>query len=171
MGNLSDFKKTTKKPTGLSFVKIADEKSVVLQFLAEVKDFEYIAEHSKPSEWYKSSVCTYDQDGGCYACEQRGKDWNAKIKVFIPVLYKGKFSVLSQGMGANSIIHSLMEHTAEHGSILHKEFNISRSGKGKRTKYIAEPLDPSEFVLYNGDISLSELRKSMNFNAQAKYYK
>lgn len=156
-----------RKPPKLPFLNIGPEKSAQLSVLTELDGFTYAVEHSSPNAWYKSGICTYPH---CYACDQKLREWNQKIKVYIPVMHRGEFKILASGMGVNSVIHPLKSYFVEHGTIRDTEFIISRIGAGKRTKYLALPVDNSTPQEYNGDISLSKMLQPMGYTQQAKYY-
>jgi hypothetical protein len=159
--------KEAKARKPIPFLNIGPEKSAQVTILAELQDFSYKVEHSAPGAWYKTALCTYPE---CYACEHGERDWNQRIKVYIPVLHRGTFKVFGAGMGTNSVLHSLQDYYKDHGTIRDTEFIISRNGSGKRSKYLAFPVDNSIPAEYNGDIRLDKILHSVEYSKQAEYY-
>src|SRR5687768_6918790 len=163
--------KRAKKPTKVPYLNIGPEKSVEITILADPVDWTYTVEHSSPDSWYKTALCTYADDGMCYACEQKKRPWNAKNRVYIPVIHQGQVKVFATGMGKNSAIHSLQKAFAELGSIKGHDFVISRNGAGKRSKYTAYHVDKEEPLVYNGRVNMGALLKAIAYNEQPEYYK
>lgn len=130
--------------------KLADKQAVKVVFLQELdpdsenfsqkNDLGFLAiEHVNPENWRKKAVCSIDDDGACYGCEQHKKDWKAgwkqKTRLYINVLVDDGngdpyVAVLSQGNGPKSITPTLIEYAGDDGTITDKTFTIKRSGAG-----------------------------------------
>lgn len=131
--------------------KLADKQAVKVVFLQELdpdsenfsqkNDLGFLAiEHVNPENWRRKAVCTIDDEGACYGCEQHKKDWKAgwkqKTRLYINVLVdeggntEPYVAVLSQGNGPKSITPTLIEYAGDDGTISDKWFTIKRSGAG-----------------------------------------
>jgi hypothetical protein len=130
--------------------KLADKQSVKVLFLQELdpdspnysskNDLGFLAvEHVNPKNWRRKAVCSIDDEGACYGCEQHKKDWKAgwkqKTRMYINVLVddgqnEPYVAVLSQGNGPKSITPTLIEYAGEDETITDKWFTIKRSGAG-----------------------------------------
>lgn len=130
--------------------KLADKQAVKVVFLQELdpdsenysqkNDLGFLAiEHVNPKNWRRKAVCTIDDEGACYGCEQHKKDWKAgwkqKTRLYINVLVDDGsgdpyVAVLSQGNGPKSITPTLIEYAGDDGTISDKWFTIKRSGAG-----------------------------------------
>jgi hypothetical protein len=130
--------------------KLADKQSVKVVFLQELdpdsphfsqkNDLGFLAvEHVNPDNYRRKAVCTIDDEGVCWACEQHKKDWKAgwkqKTRLYINVLVddgqnEPYVAVLSQGNGPKSITPTLIEYAGDDGSISDKYFTIKRTGAG-----------------------------------------
>ncbi len=169
---LNDFK-TKYKPAPRTvyprWLTIKNGESKRVTFLSEPLGFYRMVEHSSPENWKKRAVCTY-HEGQCYGCEQMTYRWNQQIKLYIPVLHEGVFSVISQGIGVNSVIHDLAHHKWKRGTIRDVEFEVSRKGEGKRSAYTAEPTaTPASTQKTNVD--MTKLFNNIEYDLQKSYYK
>lgn len=148
--------------TATKWFKLADKQAVKVLFLQELdqdspnysekNDIGFLAvEHVNPKNWRRKAVCTLDDEGACYGCEQHRKDWKAgwkqKTRLYINVLVDDGsggdpyVAVLSQGNGPKSVTPSLIEQAGEIGTITDKWFKIKRSGAGATdTSYLLTPL-------------------------------
>lgn len=147
--------------TSTKWFKINDKESVKVIFLQELdpdsenyskkNDLGFVAvEHSNPDDFKRKALCTIEDEGACFACEQHRKDykagWKQKTRLYINVLVDdGKtepyVAVLSQGLSAKQITPALIEQSGEIGTITDKFFKIKRNGAGfNDTSYILTPL-------------------------------
>ena len=145
--------------TPTKWFKLADKQAVKVLFLQELdpdspnysqkNDLGFLAvEHVNPKNWRRKAVCTIDEEGACYGCEQHRKDWKAgwkqKTRLYINVLVDDGqndpyVAVLSQGNGPKSITPTLIEYAGD-GSITDKWFKIKRTGAGATdTSYMLLP--------------------------------
>ena len=171
--------------------KIADKETVKVLFLQELdpdsenysqkNDLGFIAvEHSNPKNFRRKAVCTVDDEGVCWACEQHNKDWKAgwkqKNKLYINVLVDdGKnepfVAILSQGMGPKSVTPALIEYAGD-GSITDKWYKVKRTGAGQTdTSYLLMPSIASKLSVE--DYELFDLEKalySVSYAQQEAHY-
>lgn len=146
--------------TPTKWFKLADKQAVKVLFLQELdpdspnyskkNDLGFLAvEHVNPKNWRRKAVCSIDDEGACYGCEQHKKDWKAgwkqKTRLYINVLVDDGqndpyVAVLSQGNGPKSITPTLIEYAGEDGTITDKWFKIKRNGAGATdTSYMLMP--------------------------------
>lgn len=162
--------------TKARWVKLADGESVKIRFLQELDpDSEnynetvglgfIAAEHTNPSNYRSKALCTIDDQGRCYGCEQHRKDykagWKARSRLYINVLVDdGKedpyVAILSQGTSGKSITPTLIEYAGEMGSITNLTWRLKRSGTGTSTEYVAislgqdkEKFDASKYEMFD----------------------
>jgi len=172
--------------------KLADKQAVKVLFLQELdedspnfskkNDLGFLAvEHVNPKNWRRKAVCTIDDEGACYGCEQHKKDWKAgwkqKTRLYVNVLVddgtnEPYVAVLSQGNGPKSITPSLIEQAGEIGTITDKWFKIKRSGAGATdTSYLLTPLGAHDKNVE--DYELFDLEKALRqipYDQQAAHY-
>lgn len=150
-----------------TWVKIEDGESIKVRFLQELdpdsptynekNGLGFIAiEHTNPADYRRKALCSMDDQGKCYGCEQHRKDykagWKGKPRLYINVLVdNGKddpfVAVLSQGISGKTITPTLNEYAKEMGSITNLMWRIKRTGLKTDTSYTIIPLqkDDSEF--------------------------
>jgi len=166
-----------------TWVKIEDGESIKVRFLQELdpdsptynkkNGLGFIAiEHTNPSDYRRKALCSMDDQGKCYGCEQHRKDykagWKGKPRLYINVLVdNGKddpfVAVLSQGISGKTITPTLNEYAKEMGSITNLMWRIKRTGLKTDTSYTIIPLqkDESEFdssVLELHDLLVTAVR-------------
>jgi len=166
-----------------TWVKIEDGESVKVRFLQELdpdsptynekNGLGFIAiEHTNPSDYRRKALCSMDDQGKCYGCEQHRKDykagWKGKPRLYINVLVdNGKddptVAVLSQCISGKTITPTLNEYAKEMGSITNLMWRIKRTGLKTDTSYTIIPLqkDESEFdssVLELHDLLVTAVR-------------
>lgn len=140
--------------------KISDKQTAKVLFLQELdsdsenyskkNDVGALAvEHVNPENWKRKALCTIDDEGKCYGCEQHQKDWKAgwkqKTRLYTNVLVDNGVdepyvAILSQGNGPKSVTPSLIEYATDDGTITDKWFKIKRTGAGATdTSYLLMP--------------------------------
>lgn len=100
----------------------------------------FALEHSHPDDYTKKAMCTADEDGGCYGCEN---GWYQKVVLYINVLVddgnkKPSVAVWSRGLGKNSVAKQLQDIAADEDfgySITDKTFKLTRKGAKKESTY------------------------------------
>lgn len=166
--------------TPTKWFKLNDKQAVKVLFLQELdpdspnfsekNDLGFLAvEHVNPENWRRKAVCSIDDEGACYGCEQHSKDWKAgwkqKTRLYINVLVDNGtdepyVAVLSQGNGPKSITPSLIEQAGEMGTITDKWFKVKRSGAGAMdTSYLLTPLGAHDKNVE--DFELFDLEKAL----------
>jgi hypothetical protein len=176
----------------LRWFKLQDKQSVKVVFLQEMdpeaenfsqkNDIGFLAvEHANPKNWRKKALCSLDEEGACYGCEQHKLDWKAgwkqKTRLYINVLVDdGKeepyVAVLSQGNGPKSITPTLIEYAGDDNTIADKYFTIKRSGSGATdTSYTLRAgkehgLNVEDYELFD----LSKATREVPYDKQAAHY-
>lgn len=149
--------------------KIDSEQTKEVFIPAELHEMAREVVHSSPEDFRKNAICTWPEDGLCYACEQGTFQWTGRVKFYIPVIENNKTMIFVQGTGVNSLIWSLGEHFQETGTSV-GWFEINRTGSGKRSKYIANPIDKQFPIRYNSNIDLRNHLKKIDYLDQKHYY-
>ena len=142
------------------WLKLADNQSVKITFLQELdadsptynKDHGagFLAvEHTNPKDYRRKALCSMDDQGRCFGCEQHRKDmkagWKGKSRLYINVLADDGnedpyVAIMSQGSGPKSATPSVIEYANETGSITNIQWRLKRSGQSTETSYIITPL-------------------------------
>jgi hypothetical protein len=182
--------------TPTKWFKINDKQSVKVQFLQELdadspnysskNDLGFLAvEHVNPKNWRRKALCSIEDQGACYGCEQHRKDWKAgwkqKTRLYINVLVDDGqndpyVAVLSQGNGPKSITPTLIEYAGgdegEPVSITDKWFKIKRSGSGATdTSYLLMPGADSKNNVEDYELfDLEKVLRDLPYDQQAAHY-
>lgn len=163
--------------TKARWLKIEDSESVKIRFLQELdpdspnynekNGLGFIAvEHTNPADYRRKALCSMDDQGKCYGCEQHRKDykkgWKGRSRLYINVLVDdGKedpyVAVLSQGSSGKTITPTLIEYAGEMGSISDLVWRIKRSGTKTDTSYTIIPLAKDEKPFDSSSLELYEL--------------
>ena len=151
--------------------KILDGEKAKIKFLQELdpdspnydaeNGVSFLAvEHSNPKNYQRKALCSTDDQGQCYGCEQHRKDfkagWKGKTRFYANVLVdNGKedpfVAVISQGSGPKSITPTVMEYALETGSITDVVWQIKRTGSGNTdTSYNIIPLPTAKMEIPSG---------------------
>ena len=176
------------------WVKLADGESVKMRFLQELDpdspDYNekaglgfIAAEHTNPNNYRSKALCTSDDQGRCWACEQHRKDykagWKARSRLYINVLVDdGKedpyVAILSQGTSGKTITPTLIEYAGEMGSISNLTWRLKRSGTGTSTEYVGISLGQDKEKFDAAKYELFDLEKvavkEVAFDEQEKFY-
>jgi len=183
---LKDLNKVMDKPQASSgdgskarWVKLDDAESVKIRFLQELdpdsphynekNGLGFIAvEHTNPKDYKRKALCTIDDQGKCWGCEQHRKDykagWKGRSRLYINVLVDdGKeepyVAILSQGSSGKTITPTLIEYAGEMGSISNLMWRIKRTGTKTDTSYTSIPLAKDEAPFDSSGLELYELEK------------
>jgi len=175
------------------FFKLKDGESLKARFLQELDPdsphyneavgLGFLAiEHQAPGNFMKRCLCTIDEEGRCFGCEQFNsgeKGFRAKMKLYINVLVtlpdgSKEVQVLSQGMGPKSVTPALIEAAGDYGSISNREFKIKRQGSGQTdTSYTLIPQDKDDTPYNVSQHEMFDLEKvvfQVPFDEQARYF-
>ena len=159
------------------WLKVADGASVKVRFLQELdpdspsynekNGLGFIAnEHVNPGDYRRKVLCSMDDQGKCWGCEQHRKDykagWKAKARLYINalVMEEGKdpyVAIVSQGTNAKAITPTLIEYAGEVGSISNLVWRIKRTGAGIDTSWTIIPLAKDETPFDSSGLELYEL--------------
>jgi hypothetical protein len=183
---LKDLNKALDKPqstggegTKARWVKLEDGESIKIRFLQELdpdspnysdkNGLGFIAvEHTNPKDYRRKALCTMDDQGKCYGCEQHRKDykagWKGRSRLYINVLVDdGKedpyVAILSQGSSGKTITPTLIEYAGEMGSISNLMWRVKRTGTKTDTSYTAIPLAKDESAFDSSSLELYDLEK------------
>ena len=198
---LKELNKAIDKPTYTEgegnkarWVKLEDGESVKIRFLQELdpdcpsydekNGLGFIAsEHTNPKDYRRKALCTMEDQGKCYGCEQHRKDykagWKARARLYINVLVDdGKeepyVAILSQGSSGKTVTPTLIEYAGEVGSISNLMWRIKRTGTKTDTSYTIIPLAKDEAKFDMSSVELYELEKvavrDMPYSEQDSFY-
>ena len=183
---LKDLNKVMDKPQASSgesskarWVKLEDSESVKIRFLQELdpdsphynakSGLGFIAvEHTNPKDYKRKALCSMEDQGKCWGCEQHRKDykagWKGRSRLYINVLVDdGKeapyVAILSQGSSGKTITPTLIEYAGEMGSISNLMWRIKRTGTKTDTSYTIIPLAKDEAAFDSSGLELYELEK------------
>lgn len=165
--------------TKAKWVKLEDGESVKIRFLQELdpdspnynekNGLGFIAvEHTNPGDYKRKALCSMDDQGKCWGCEQHRKDykkgWKGKSRMYINVLVDdGKedpyVAILSQGSSSKAITPTVIEYAGEMGSITNLVWRIKRSGTGTDTSYTIIPLGKDETPFDGASFELYKLEE------------
>lgn len=184
---LKDLNKVMDKPqssggdgTKARWVKLEDSESVKIRFLQELDPdsptyneklgLGFIAvEHTNPKDYRRKALCSMDDQGKCYGCEQHRKDykagWKGRSRLYINVLVDdGKedpyVGILSQGSSGKTVTPTLIEYAGEMGSITNLMWRIKRTGTKTDTSYTIIPLAKDETPFDASSLELYKLEET-----------
>ena len=184
---LKDLNKVMDKPQASSgdgskgrWVKLEDGESVKIRFLQELdpdsptynqkNGLGFIAvEHTNPKDYRRKALCTMEDQGKCWGCEQHRKDykagWKGRSRLYINVLVDdGKedpyVAILSQGSSGKTVTPTLIEYAGEMGSITNLMWRIKRSGTKTDTSYTIIPLAKDEKPFDASSLELFKLEET-----------
>lgn len=180
------------------FLTIKDKESYSVRFLQEIDDevatyderrglIAVVEEHTGqgPEGYKRRAVCTIEEDGRCWACEQTtlpevGKKWKPRMRFYANVIVRGenggedKVKILAQGFGDKNIGKMLIGYNDEYEGLGGQDFKVSRTGAGMNdTSYMMMPRPPK--ALSDADLAL-ELKdlgkfiKYVPYENQADFY-
>jgi hypothetical protein len=186
------------------FIKLADGNKLKIHFLQEADEdsalynerrgtVRFVDEHTGlGSEGYKRrALCTTEQDGRCWACEQRNaggelaKKWKPKMRFYANVLVRGvkgpdgtvgedKVKILAQGFGDKAVGNKMLNIAEEFEQLGGKDCSLSRKGKGMNdTSYDLLPLAPKELTKDEQELELIDLDKFIKYvpyDQQSAFY-
>jgi hypothetical protein len=162
------------------WVKLDDGESVKIRFLQELdpdsptynekNGLGFIAvEHTNPKDYRRKALCSMEDQGKCYGCEQHRKDykagWKGRSRLYINVLVDdGKeepyVAILSQGSSGKTVTPTLIEYAGEMGSITNLMWRIKRTGSKTDTSYTIIPLAKDETPFDSSALELHKLEET-----------
>lgn len=198
---LKNMNKTLDKPSvnktdgpKAKWLKLEDGESIKIRFLqeldpdsphySETAGLGFIAvEHTNPKDYRRKALCTIEDQGRCWGCEQHKKDykagWKGRSRLYINVLVEdGKedpyVAILSQGSSNKSVTPTLIEYAGEMGSITNLVWRIKRSGLKTETGYTIIPLAKDEETFDPSGLELLDLEKAavreVKYEEQEAFY-
>ena len=143
-----------------------------------------VSVHTNPNDYKKSAICTGDnEDFGyrCFGCEQvvHDRGWRAKQHLLINVaVYNSDDDVwepriLDQKFTGAHVAETIVTYASEYGTIMDRDFKISRTGQKQQTKYNLIPLAPKDANASIAELPMHDLTKTyklMSPAEQAGYY-
>jgi len=178
------------------WLKVNDGQSLKVRFLQEIDPDSpnynneaglgiVAIEHQNPKDYKRKAVCSIEDEGQCYGCEEYRRDpksgWKSKPRFYINVLVNdGKeepfVAIMSQGIGPKSATAEISQYAAETGSITNLDWKLKRSGTATDTNYSIIPLptanasaiDMSKYELF--DLTNVAVR-SVPYADQENFYK
>jgi len=184
---LKDLNKALDKPQSTGgdgnkarWVKLEDGESVKVRFLQELdpdspnyiekNGLGFIAvEHTNPKDYRRKALCSMEDQGKCFGCEQHRKDykagWKGRSRLYINVLVDdGKeepyVAILSQGHSGKTVTPTLIEYAGEMGSITNLMWRIKRTGTKTDTSYTIIPLAKDENAFDSSSLELYKLEET-----------
>ena len=180
--------------TKARWAKLEDAESVKVRFLQELdpdspmynekNGLGFIAvEHTNPKDYKRKALCSMEDQGKCYGCEQHRKDykagWKGRSRLYMNVLIDdGKeepyVAILSQGSSGKTITPTLIEYAGEMGSITNLMWRVKRSGTKTDTSYTIIPLAKDEAPFDASGLELFELEtaavRDMPYTEQEAFF-
>jgi hypothetical protein len=177
------------------WLQLKDGQSLKIRFMQEVDPdsptyvekagLAFIAiEHTNPKDYKRKALCTIDDQGRCFGCEQHHRDpkagWKGKRRFYSNVLVDDGtetpyVAIFSQGVGAKSSTEEVIAYAGETGSITNINWKLKRTGTGMETNYSIIPLPTanSEAIDFN-KFELFDLTKTavrdVDYNEQEGFY-
>jgi hypothetical protein len=129
-------------------------------------------EHSHPQMWLNKGLCSMDEQGQCYGCEQ---DWSQKLRFYLNVEVQAGdesfVAVMSQGNGPKSVTPTLLDYAEETGSLTDKVFKLIRKGEKRNTAWGAILLKETKDDLPDLELfDLSLIVKQIPYDQQEAHY-
>ena len=162
-------------PTGDSqkgrWLQLKDSQSVKIRFMQEVDPdsanyvekagLAFIAnEHTNPKDYKRKALCSIDDQGRCFGCEQHHRDpkagWKGKRRFYSNVLVDDSkedayVAIFSQGVGPKSATEEVIAYAGETGSITNINWKLKRTGMGMETNYSIIPLPTADAAAIDFD--------------------
>ena len=167
---LSAINKAMDKPTTTSdgqkgrWLALKDNQSVKIRFLQEIDPdsanynqkagLGFIAiEHTNPKDYRRKALCTIEDQGQCYGCEQYRRDpksgWKGRPRFYVNVLVEDGaedpyVAIFSLGTGPKSATPEISQYATETGSITNLVWKLKRTGEKTDTNYSIIPLPTAD---------------------------
>lgn len=155
-GSLNDLKKSTKRAGGGASGKIGfiPEDPITVRFLSEPETWVGYYEHyNGPNADPRYSPCVKDSSPG--GCDYEPYQGNKPAFRYLANAYNVDQSKVQALKMPKSLVEQLVTFAAKYGTILDRDYELSRSGSGMDTTYSAVPEDKSP-------IKIARFRKEMS---------
>ena len=198
---LAAINKATEPTTNQNFdqkgrwLQLKDGQSIKVRFLQEIDpdspNYNKDAglgivgiEHTNPKDYKRKAVCTMEDEGQCFGCEQHRRDpkagWKARPRFYINALVEDGaedpyVAILSQGTGPKSATPEISQYAAETASITNLVWKLKRTGEKTDTNYSiiplptadVKPIDFTKYELY--DLEKTAVR-NVSYADQENFY-
>ena len=177
------------------WLQLKDGQSLKIRFLQEIdpdsKNYvekagaAFIAvEHTNPKDYKRKGLCTIEDQGRCFGCEQHRRDpkagWKGKSRFYANVLVDDGaetpyVAIFSQGAGPKSATPEIINYAGETGSITNLNWKLKRTGTGTDTNYSIIPLPTADAPAIDFDkYELFDLQKTairdIPYDEQENFY-
>jgi hypothetical protein len=155
-GSLNDLKKSTKRAGGGASGKIGfiPEDPITVRFLSEPETWVGYYEHyNGPNADPRYSPCVNDSSPG--GCDYEPFQGNKPAFRYLANAYNVDQSKVQALKMPKSLVEQLVNFAQKYGTILDRDYELSRSGSGMDTTYSAVPEDKSP-------IKIARFRKDMS---------
>lgn len=177
------------------WLQLKDGESLKIRFLQEIdpdsKNYlekaglAFIAvEHTNPKDYKRKALCTIEDQGRCFGCEQHRRDpkagWKGKSRFYANVLVENDkeepyVAIFSQGSGPKSATPEIINYAGETGSITNLNWKLKRTGLGTDTNYSIIPLPTADAPVIDLDkYELFDLQKTavrdVQYDEQENFY-
>jgi len=142
------------------WLQLKDGQSLKIRFMQEIdpdsKNYlekaglAFIAvEHTNPKDYKRKALCTVEDQGRCFGCEQHRRDpkagWKGRSRFYANVLVDDGaeapyIAIFSQGAGPKSATPEIINYAGETGSITNLTWKLKRTGTATDTNYSIIPL-------------------------------
>ena len=146
------------------WLQLKDGQSVKIRFMQEIDPdsksylekagLAFIAvEHTNPKDYKRKALCTIEDQGRCFGCEQYRRDpksgWKGRSRFYSNVLVddgenEPYIAIFSQGAGPKSATPEIIQYAGETGSISNLTWKLKRTGTATDTNYSIIPLPTAE---------------------------
>ena len=177
----------------VEWLKLADGQAVKVRFVEELDEDSQgydesrglaivISEHTSPEDFRRKAVCTKDDDGRCFACEQAPSapkaGWWPRLRYYANVIVDDgveapRVVVWSQGISNQSAFTNIREYAMDMGAITNLTWKLKRNGMKTETSYLLmpqgidqEPFDWSGFEFFN----LEKIVREVPYAEQEAFY-
>ena len=177
------------------WLQLKDGQSLKIRFMQEIDadsksyvekaGLAFIAvEHTNPKDYKRKALCTIEDQGRCFGCEQHRRDpkagWKGKSRFYANVLVDDGtedpyVAIFSQGAGPKSATPEIINYAGETGSISNLNWKLKRTGTSTDTNYSIIPLPTADAAAIDFDkYELFDLSKTavrdVAYDEQESFY-
>jgi hypothetical protein len=177
------------------WLQLKDGQSLKIRFMQEIDPdsssyiekagLAFIAvEHTNPKDYKRKALCTIEDLGRCFGCEQHRRDpksgWKGRSRFYANVLVddgqeEPYVAIFSQGAGPKSATPEIINYAGETGSISNLNWKLKRTGTATDTNYSiiplptadVKPIDLEKYELF--DLEKSAVR-NVSYEEQEAFY-